>query len=82
MASGGEPGARPADAAEAVSVLAALRKQEVDRLTTLLAGHEQFAQEDQVDPADRMAFDPGPGFERHRRYRTWLGRELLRTLDF
>ena len=81
MAKWRELGPRPADAAEALSILATLRKQEVDRLTTLLAGHEQFAQEDQVDLADRMAFDPGPGFERHRRYRTAPGRELLRTLE-
>ena len=58
-----------------------MREQQVDRLTRLLAEHEQLAAEEAAELPDRAAFDPSPGFERHRRYRTALGRELLRTLD-
>jgi hypothetical protein len=39
------------------------------------------AAEEAAEMPDRAAFDPSAGFERHRRYRTSLGRELLRTLD-
>ena len=76
-----ELGPRPANPAEATDVIAEMRDQQIDRLTRLLAGHAQCAAEEAVDLPDRAAFDPGAGFERHRRYRTALGREMLRTLD-
>ena len=72
---------RPDSAEEARAIIAGIREQQVDRLTRLLAEHEQLAAEEAVELPDRAAFDPSPGFERHRRYRTALGRELLRTLD-
>src|SRR5271166_1642905 len=58
-----------------------MREQQVERLRRLLAEHAQFAAEEAALLPDRAAFDPSPGFERHRRYRAALGRELLRTLD-
>lgn len=39
------------------------------------------SQNDELELADRMSFDPSPGFERYRRHRTALGRELLRTIE-
>jgi hypothetical protein len=72
---------RPDSAEEAAGITVGVRAQQVDRLKRLLAEHEQVAAEDAVDLLDRAAFDPSAGFERHRRYRATLGREMLRTLD-
>ncbi len=76
-----EIGHRPADQAEAMAVLTTVIEHHVERLRTLLAEHEQLAAEEAAELPDRAAFDPSAGFERHRRYRTGLGRELLRTLE-
>jgi hypothetical protein len=76
-----ELGTRPADPAEASQLLVATMEQQIDRLTRLLAGHAALAAEDSTELADRAAFDPCRGFERHRRHRSALGRELLRTLE-
>jgi hypothetical protein len=72
---------RPADPAEASQLLAATMEQQIDRLTRLLAEHAALAAEESAELADRAAFDPGRGFERHRRHRSALGRELHRTLE-
>jgi hypothetical protein len=72
---------RPANPAEASQLLVATMEQQIDRLTRLLAGHAALAEEDSAELADRAAFDPGGGFERHRRHRSALGRELLRTVE-
>ena len=72
---------RPDNKAEAVAILSAVVDKQVERLKELLAEHEQFVAKEAAERADRAAFDPSPGFERHRRYRTALAREFLRTLD-
>jgi hypothetical protein len=72
---------RPVNPADAMAVITGMRDQQIDRLTKLLDGHAQWAAEEAVDLPDRAAFDSSAGFERHRRYRTALGREMLRTLD-
>jgi hypothetical protein len=76
-----EFGPRPTNPAEAAAVIAEMRDRQIGHLTRLLAGHEQWIAEEALDLPDRAAFDPGTGFERHRRYRMALGRELLRTLE-
>ena len=67
--------------ADAMALITEMRDQQIKRLTRLIGDHEQWAAEEAVDLPDRAAFDPSAGFERHRRYRTALGREMLRTMD-
>jgi hypothetical protein len=75
------PADRPGSAAEATAVLAAILDERVDRLERLLAEHEQLIAEEADELPDRAALDTSPGLERHRRHRSSLARELLRTLD-
>jgi hypothetical protein len=72
---------RPVDPAAAMAFLFGLITQQVDRLNALLAEHARFAEEETAGLPDRAAFDLSAGFERQRRYRTALGRELLRSID-
>ncbi|MGC8639942.1 MAG: hypothetical protein ACP5XB_08720 [Isosphaeraceae bacterium] len=66
---------QPCDEDEAWSLFRRVVEEQIDRLMTLLAGHEEQALIEPVEPA------PDQERERDRRRRESLGRELLRTVE-
>jgi hypothetical protein len=64
-----------------VRLIATIVHVHIDRLQARLAEHEERAQVEASELADRAAFDAGSSFERLRRYQSARGRELLRTID-
>ena len=72
---------RPADKAKALEFILGVIDEQAGRLEQRVAEFEQIAEAEAAERFDRAAFDPSPGFERHRRHQASLGRELLRTID-
>ena len=72
---------RPPDWQTAWSQIRVVVVKHLERIERLIAGFEAIARAEASELADRAAFDPSPGLERHRRHQASLGRELTRIVD-
>ena len=76
-----EHGPRPADRPAALALLRGVINERIERLEEMVAEHEEIAEIEASERADRAAFDPSPAFDRFQRRQAALGRVLLRTVD-
>ena len=71
----------PGNEGEALSLICSIAERHIDRLEKVLAKHKEIEAAEATERYDRAALDCSPAFERHRRHRSALHRELMQAME-
>jgi hypothetical protein len=71
----------PSNEDDAWLLICTVAERQIDRLEKLLEFHKAIEAEEASERDDLAALDTSPAFERHRRYRSALHRELMKLMD-
>ena len=76
-----EVASAPSNEDDAWLLICTVAERQIDRLEKLLEFHKAIEAEEASERDDLAALDTSPAFERHRRYRSALHRELMKLMD-